>query len=241
MAKRGRPTNKDMVSAFGERYQAFEHNGGYLLYDKERKSDYSKYLYLGKFYITTDGESYVFNEDRYKTTDELINAIEEYNKTLPFSSEVYNPIFRKHIRIEYAVQEYLYSLGFKMEWGKCDPAYGSVYSVKDMYGSPILEIMVHVDEDTTEGTIVRNISQSKWTESAFTDLDSAIGSVNSILSAYVAVVNSQTSDILSKMTTARASNVYDKTFDIKSLSTYATDAKAKTIEYLENELKRLKG
>ena len=48
-------------------------------------------------------------------------------------------------------------------------------------------------------------------------------------------------NVLDGLTSARASEVFDKTFDVRSLSTYTADAKQKTIEMLENELKKLKG
>lgn len=48
-------------------------------------------------------------------------------------------------------------------------------------------------------------------------------------------------NVLNALTESRASQVLDVTFDVKKLSAYKEDAKQKTIEQLENELKRLKG
>lgn len=241
MTKRGFPTNKEMLNAFAENYVALDHNGGYCLYDKSRKSKRSNYAFIGKFYISNDRKHYVFNDDSYNTPEELVEAMDKYNETLPFSPDVYDPIYRKHCKIEFALHDYLGSLGFKMEWGKGDPAFGVVYSVKDMYGATMLELLVHVKEDTTEGCIIRNISESKWTEASFTDLDSAVGAVNSVLSAYLTVFNAQVVNMFSKMTTARASTILNKSFDMRSLTAYAEDAKQKMIKTLEEELARLKG
>ena len=240
MAKRGFPTNKEMVNALGEKYVSLDHNGGYCLYDKERKSTRANYSFLGKYYISNDRKHYVFNDDSFSTPEELVEAMERYNATLPFSADIYDPIYRKHCKIEFALHDYLSSLGFKMEWGKGDPAFGTVYSVKDMYGSTMMEIMVHVKQDTTEGCIYRNITESKWTEAAFTDLDSAVGAVNSVLSAYLTTFNAQVVNMFSKMTTARASAMLTKSFDINTLTTYAEDAKQAMIKTLEAELERLK-
>ena len=81
----------NLLNAFGERYHTIECNGGYVLYDKERESKRSNEYYLGWFYLASDGKSYVFNDDYYNNVDDLVNAMDEYNKTLPFDQDIYNP------------------------------------------------------------------------------------------------------------------------------------------------------
>lgn len=234
-----RPTQKrkQMLEAFGERYLLLEHDGGWLIYDKEGHSTRANALYLGIFYISTDNTRYSFRGDYYNTVAELIKAIEAYDKTLPFDAEIYNPSYRKHCMVEMAVHDYLESLGFKMSWKR-----DATYYIEDAYGQRICTIQVEVKEDTTTGRITRLIPNSdKWTDALFTDLDSAIGAVNSILAMYCLSINAITMDVLNTLTNARASQVLDVTFDIKKLSAYKEDAKQKTIEHLEKELKRLKG
>lgn len=236
-----RPTQKrkQMLEAFGERYQLIEHDGGWLIYDKEGHSKRANALYLGLFYISTDNTKYSFRGDYYTTVDELLKAVEAYNKTLPFDAEIYNPSFRKHCMIEMALHDYLENLGFKMSWGGYD---GTIYYIEDTYGQRICTIQVDVKEDTTTGRISRLIPNSgKWTDALFSDLDSAIGAVNSILSMYCLSINAITMNVLNALTESRASQVLDVTFDVKNLAAYKEDAKQKTIEHLENELKRLKG
>ena len=228
---------KQMLEAFGERYQLIEHDGGWLLYDKEGYSTRANALYLGIFYISTDNTRYSFRGDYYNTVDELIKATEAYNKTLPFDAEIYNPSYRKHCMVEMALHCYLKSLGFKMSWRRDD-----IYYIEDPYGQRICAIQVEVKEDTTSGRISRLIPNSdKWTDAPFTDLDSAIGAVNSILSMYCLSINAITMNVLNALTESRAAQVLDVTFDVKKLSAYKEDAKQKTIEHLEKELKRLKG
>lgn len=225
-----------MLEAFGDRYLIFKHDGGWIVYDKERHSKRADILYLGIFYISTNNK-YSFRGDYYNTVDELIKAMEEYNKTLPFDAEIYNPSYRKHCMIEMAVHDYLENLGFKMSW-KRDVA----YYIEDAYGQSVCTIQVEVKEDTTTGRISRTIPNSdKWTEAPFTDLDSAIGAVNSILAIYCLSINATTMNVLNGLTNARASHILDKTFDMKKMSVFTEDAKQKTIERLEAELKRLKG
>lgn len=228
-----------MLEAFGERYHLIEHDGGWLLYDKEGHSTRANALFLGIFYISTDNTRYSFRGDYYTTVAELIQAIESYNKTLPFDAEIYNPSYRKHCMIEMALHDYLESLGFKMSWGVYE---GTTYYIEDAYGQRICTIQVEVKEDTTAGRISRLIPNSdKWTDALFTDLDSAIGAVNSILSMYCLSINAITMNVLNALTNARAAQVLDVTFDVKKLSAYKEDEKQKTVEHLEKELKRLKG
>lgn len=236
-----RPTQKrkQMLGAFGERYLILEHDGGWLIYDKEGYSKRANALYIGQFYLSTDGTRYSFRGDYYNTVEELIKATEAYNKTLPFDAEIYNPSYRKHCMVEMALHDYLKGFGFKMSWGGNE---GTTYYIEDAYEQRICTIQVDVKEDTTTGRISRLIPNSnKWTDALFTDLDSAIGAVNSILSMYCLSINAITMNVLNALTNSRASQVLDVTFDVKKLSAYKEDAKQKTIEHLEKELKRLKG
>lgn len=244
-----RPTQKrkQMLEAFGERYHLIEHDGGWLLYDKEGHSKRANALYIGIFYISTDNTRYSFRGDYYDTVDKLIQAMEAYNKTLPFDAEIYDPSYRKNWFVRTAFHDYMESIGFvrvdKRMLGQPDYDF---YVLKDGDGQEICEIYITVKEDTTTGKVRRNIKNEdegkvRWTESEFTDLDSAIGAVNSILSVYCLSINAITMNVLNALTESRASQVLDVTFDVKKLSAYTEDAKQKTIEHLEKELKRLKG
>lgn len=236
---RPQSSRKKLLEAFGERYQLIEHDGGWVLYDREGHSKRANVLYIGHFYLSTDNTKYSFRGNYYTTVDELIKAMEAYNKTLPFNAEIYNPSYRKHCMVEMALHDYLEGLGFKKSWGGYD---GTIYYIEDSYGQRICTIRVEVKEDTTTGIVTRFIPNSdKWTDAPFTDLDSAIGAVNSILSIYCLSINAITMNVLNSLTDSRASQVLDVTFDAKKLSAYKEDAKQKTIEHLENELKRLKG
>lgn len=233
-------SKKSLLSAFGERYHVIEYDGGYLLYDKEGYSKRANALYLGYFFISTDNTRFKFNDDYYQTTTELLEAMTKFNKTRPFDAEIYNPVYRKHCKIEMALHDYLESLGFKMSWGD-----DGIYYLEDSYGQRICSIRIEVKKDTVTGSIIRRVNpllvSDKWVESSFTDLDSAIGAVNSILAMYCASINAITMNVLNGLTTSRASDVFDNTFDVKTLTVYTENAKQKTVEMLENELKKLKG
>ena len=225
---------KEILNNFGDRYQVIEHDGGYILYDKERKSNRAFALYLGYFFVSTDGKKFSFNGEYYDTVETLIEAMDAYNSTLPFDAEIYNPTYRKHCKIEMALHDYLKSLGFS-----CD--HHERYCLADAYGQNICVISFNVKDDTTEGKVIRDIPNSdKWTEAEFSDLDSAIGAVNSIVAPYCVITNAVISGMLKKLTDSRVSNICDKSFDFKTFNVYSEDAKEKAIELLENEIKLLK-
>ena len=230
----------NLIKLFGDRYYVIENNGGYRVYDKERKAKRSNFLFIGKFYLSTDNKHYVFNEDRYDSVESLIGAMDAYNAKLPFSSENYDPLYRKHILIEFCIDDYLKGLGFECNWME-GHGFVSVYRLKDAYGETICKLRIKTNEDTTSGIVFRDIFNDKWQEASFTDLDSAIGACNSLLAAYCALLDARMMNLLNKMTNDRAGEVLYKSFDIRTLNTFVEDAKEKTIEYLEAEMKRLKG
>ena len=233
---------KELLSAFGDRYATFENNGGYCLYDKEKPCKRANFSFLGKFYISTDKTSYVFNDTNYKNVESLISAMDEYNKTLPFSAEIYDPIYKKNYQIECALHDYLTSLGFEMSWKHLTP----FYTFKDVYGEIVLSLSFEVKEDTTEGKLTRYISNGDkysetWIDAPFHDMDSAIGACNTMISTYCALLNSKMMNVLNSLTKSRSAILLKKTFDVATLTEYTEDNQKKVIQYLEEELKRLKG
>lgn len=234
--------NKDKVllDALGERYTVIEHDGGYCLYDKERSAKRSNYKYIGKFYISSNKKQYAFGDKYYNDVESLVKAMDEYNSTLPFDIDIYNPLFKNSYRIEIALYDYLESLGFERVWEK-----ESHFVKNDCFGQCICDLTVQVEEDTTKGVIRRNIITSdeyriQFTDSPFTDLDSAVASVNTILVTYVASVDAAAMDILNKITHSRSALLLDTTFDVRTLSKFTEDGRMKMIEVLEKELAELK-
>jgi len=227
---------KSILNTLGERYKALEFNGGYLLYDQKRSGQRSNYLYLGRIYLSSDKTRFVFNDNYYDSVETLVPAMEAYNATLPFNAENYNPIFRKDYKIQCCLHDYLKSLGFTRGFGKEE------YVLSDAFGESVCIIKFDVTMDTENGTVQRLIpNTSKWVEAQFVDLDSAMGACNSLISSHCSIVNAQLTRLLNQITKARVNEYYNKYFDVKTLTVYSADAKAKTISLLEEELKLLKG
>lgn len=232
---------KERIKAFDDDYILLEHDGGYCLYDKRVSGKRSQHKYLGKFYISNGTNCrYAFRDDYYDSVDELVAAIEKYNETLPFDPDTYNPIFRKHVKVEYALDEYLAKLGFKHVWRH--NGNDTLYRLSDPYGQTICDILYNVKEDTTEGSIRRPIIgyDSRWQEVPFTDMDTAIAAVNSIIAVYCGIVNAQLLNALNQLTHSRAALMLDKEFSFEKMDVIVEDSKQKTIAFLEEELRKLK-
>lgn len=227
-------SKKEMVSALEDRYMVVKINKGYSLYDKDRKGKYTNIPFVA--HIQIKNGVYMFNGNKYTDVNELSTAIDAHVETLPFSSEIYDPMRRKNSYVELACHEYLKSLGFEsstLEVG--------TYTITDtLTGKELLPITIDVDEDKTSGKIIRGLSSFKWMESKFEDLDSAIASINSLISTEALMSASRSIQLLDKMNTMRSSDITMNSFNISQLKTETKDMREWLIEMMENELKGLK-
>lgn len=226
----------NIIKNVPERYSCLEHDGGYIMYDKETRGKRSNSLFKGKFFISTDGSKFAFNDKYYATFDELLQAMNEWAETLPFDADIYNPIYKKNYMVECAVHDYLESLGFTMSWGHLE----EFYDIKDPYGKTICSFTLKVEEDTTRGTLTHLLGADRWVESVFTDLETAIGACNSMIAAYCGVLQGKLLILLNALTASRVTNMVDKKFVMSTMSVYSEDATQKTIKWMEEELERLK-
>lgn len=245
MTKRGRPKTEEkhsLINAFGENFWVIPWDGGYCLYDKTRYCKRANSQYLGKFYIASRGDKYVFQDEYYDNTKSLIEAMDEYNKNLPFSPEIYDPTYRKNHQIKMAAYDYLTSLGFKIQ-NKAG-VLNDIYILNDAYEQKICELEIETTTDTTKGIVRRWIYQTaldgRVIEVPFTNLDTAIKAINSQIANYTLMLNVQALNLFKDMTEERATIILDNNYDIKKGNQQYKDARQQTIEYLEKELKRLK-
>lgn len=178
------------------------------------------------------------------SVDCLKRTIDKYIKTLPYPSCFYNPQFRKHVFIELCVNDYLKRLGFDSIGGFA----GMQTFVLQGYnpfkkGEDYITLSFKVVEDTTNGVISMINGSLNWMEVSFTNLDEAIGAINSLvkpvlLSSIAFSINKfdNISDMMSNLNGAE-----DNTIDVKTAKVYVSDAKEKVIKMLEDTLKMLKG
>ena len=171
-------------------------------------------------------------------------TIDEYIKTLPYPSCFYNPQFKKSVFVELCVNDYLKRLGFESIGGYS----GSQTFVLQGYnpfkkGEDYITLSFKVIDDTTNGMVSMVNGSLNWMEVSFTNLDEAIGAINSLvkpvlLSSVAFSINKfdNISDMMSNLNGAE-----DNTIDVKTAKVYVSDAKEKVIKMLEDTLKMLKG
>lgn len=178
------------------------------------------------------------------SVDCLKRTIDEYIKTLPYPSCFYNPQLKKNVFIELCVHDYLKRLGFELVSGYA----GFQIFMLNGYNlfkkdEDYITLSFKVVDDTTNGVVSMINGSLNWMEVSFTNLDEAIGAINSLvkpvlLSSIAFSINKfdNISDIMSNLNSAE-----DNTIDVKTEKVYVSDAKEKVIKMLEDTLKMLKG
>lgn len=214
-------------------YELTPWKDGYLIYDKTKPSNRSRWKYLG--FIKLNNNNYIFNNEKYTDPSSLIKDIEEYNSTLPFDPEIYNPSYRENYKIEMAVDDYLKGLGFEVSLTDS----GDVYILKASNNTTICEIRVKVDFDSAKGEIMTFPNDNSIVTCKFDGLDSAIGAINSIISPDLLIIQSKIVGSLCKLTTQRSNVVNKIKFEPNILSATMVDFKKELIERLKEELKNL--
>lgn len=229
-----------LIKAFDEnRYWVISWDGGFCLYDKETPCNRANAAFMGKFYINNNGDKYVFNENYYKTVPELIDAMELWLKAQPFDRTVYDPTYRIHIRLYYAIYDYLIGLGFKKA-KQIGYRNEDIFVFNDCYGNELYKIYIKIEDDSTKGEVTRYMQNSTWEDCSFDDYDSAFAAINSMLVTFFMTLGGAISNMFDKMTSNRANNVIVHHFDVKTMTEYTANTKKATIEMLEKELEELK-
>ena len=209
-------------------------NMKYVLYKME-PSLHANTTYLGTFEIHKNRRDLIFNKGLYNIFDSMVADMEDYNKTLPFDSAIYDPMYRVNARIEMALSDYLKELGLDFDWEK------DLFVFRDIHGTVIFGLRFDVKEDTTNGKVQRfNPQTDNWSEATFTDLETAVAACNSLISIYAGTLNAQTAKLLSGLTESRVKEVLDKSIDYNNFQIITEDAREKAIAFMEAELKRLK-
>ena len=229
-------------------YYAVRIDGRYDLYDKDPKSGCrSCHKYLGSVVYDSKNQSVMFNGQRYTTIQALDNALKEWEKSLPFSVENYNPMIREEARAGMCISEYLERISMERKYW-ISPNIDAAYILKThnvYFGEQALaELTLKVNEDGKSGEIglFHDSCNNAYVSAKFSSLENAIESINSLIEPLLLCSVSKSMELHSKMSRARSSvdvgslNVIDyKTFD-----TYSERLKDKIISELEEALKRLK-
>lgn len=229
-------------------YYAVRIDGRYDLYDKDPNSgSRTCHKYLGSVVYNSKSQSVMFNGKRYTIIRELENALKEWEESLPFSVECYNPIIREEARTRMCISEYLERIGMERKY--CiSPNVDAAYILKThnvYFGEQALaELTFKVNEDGKSGEIglFHDSCNNAYVSAKFSSLENAIESINSLIEPLLLCSVSKSMELHSKMSKARSCadignlNIISyKTFD-----TYSVGLKDKIISELEEALKRLK-
>ena len=110
-------------------------------------------------------------------------------------------------------------------------------------GEDYITLSFKVVDDTTNGVVSMVNGSLNWMEMSFTNLDEAIGAINSlvkpVLLSSVAFSINKFDNISNMMSNLNGAE--DNTIDVKTAKVYVSDAKEKVIKMLEDTLKMLKG
>lgn len=235
------------VQDLKDAYYVVKLDGRYDLYNKDPKSGHkSCHKYLGSVKYDSRTQKVLFNDVRYSTIEELDNALKEWEKSLPFSVECYNPMFNEKHRTECCITEYLQGIGFEDKGydgftkslmfilNHCNPYFSKQVAV---------EMLVDVDDSGKNGSIsLHHQSSSSFVQSDFDGLEDAIATINSLVEPLLLCNASEMIAKHSKMTKQRKKTNLGEvvTVNFRALQTFSEDLKAKTIAALEEALKRLK-
>lgn len=228
-------------------YYAVRIDGRYDLYDKDPKSGCrSCHKYRGSVVYDSKNQSVMFNGQRYTTIQALDNALKEWEKSLPFSVENYNPMFNGKYRTELCIGDYLQSIGFV--YNRYDGFTKSLMYILNHYNpyfskQVAVEMIVKVDNSGKNGSISLHYQRSSsFVTSDFVSLEEAIAAINSLVEPLLLCGASDMINKHKKMSKQRKTANLGEiiTGNFRTLQTYSEDLKAKTIEALEEALKRLK-
>lgn len=145
------------------KFYLIKHEGkSYNAYYKDISGITSVFKYAGVF--TISGSSCIFNNEKYKDIDSLYNAVEEYNNSLEYPSDFYDPTIRNVINESRRLDYYIKSLGFE----KKDTSYHGnniyvLYNIKDLFNKTNIDFTVKYDDslDSLTGDISSNASLTK--------------------------------------------------------------------------------
>ena len=225
-------------------------NGRYLarqFYCVVEKVGTTKFQIVPSKHFKGDVHSHIFHPTNFITS--LIEKVDEYVKSLPFHSDIYQPSFRENCFYSYACADYLETLGFYRS--RDGVAHGNLFEMenKDVYGKPnkiILGIFgIDMTDDKSTDVIVKlYTSDIEWMSfKVEKDINKMIDFINKLLAPLFignSVKQFENFKGLNKVV-GEFPNIEKSFMDVKTYQVNSENYKDKLIEELENILKVLKG
>jgi hypothetical protein len=107
-----------------EKYLVFKYGERYDVYDPDENSGKRvRHSYLCS--LLKDGDTFIFNEVKYRYIEDLQKAIGAHIESLPYPSEYYDPKYCKGYLEDVVISDYMRELGFNTD---------GYLILKDIYG-----------------------------------------------------------------------------------------------------------
>lgn len=226
-------TRKDLQ----EKYNIIGNNNDISLYRKQGEYDYGC-GYCGNIQLK-NGKA-IFNEKSYKDIDSLDTALREWEKSLPWPVDTYNPMLVKRANLESRIIWYLTDkLGFKhtvINWGlKYVKNIGPDYQIFFEVGRPR-----DMDDDTV--TIYSQYGGMNFRYEAH-EAEDAVEMISAIVRESIFQMSSDMVNTLSILPDTDVPSDIEAFVEDQStiLGFKKVDFKTTMIALLEKELKKLKG
>ena len=200
--------------------------------------------------IKTDNKHLEYNGKSYSDTESLIKDITEYNGTLQFPADYYNPDYRLWASVDMKINWYLSSyLGMTRHTNGVSYDTNE-YVLRDSLGDLITSISYNVYHDNSDngrtegsGTITKTTSDGKWISTPFKDAEDAVRQINTFMCSDMLMKGKMAFDMLDKVrgnfSDMKDAKVYDKNDLFRSIMN-PDSFKEKIIPILEDLLSKLK-
>ena len=217
-----------------EKYNILGNNDNISLYRKQ--GEYTRGIgYCGS--ISLKNGKAIFNNKSYNDIESLDKALREWEASLPWPVDTYNPLFRKGAALEDRIVWYLTDkLGFERSTSNWDLKY-----VKNV--GPNCQIFFgfgsrQMDEETV--TLVSQYGGVTF-RSEFDDIDKAVDFISAIVRESVLQMSSDMVNLLSSLPDTKVPDIEAYVKSNKNIfGLEKVDFRGMMISLLENELKKLK-
>lgn len=217
-----------------EKYNILGNNDNISLYRKQ--GEYTRGIgYCGN--ISLKNGKAIFNDKSYNDIESLDKALREWEASLPWPVDTYNPLFRKGAALTDRVVWYLTDkLGFERSTSNWDLKY-----VKNI--GPNCQIFFGFGPRQMDEATVTLVSQYGGVtfRNEFDDIDNAVDFISTIVRESVLQMSSDMVNLLSLLPDTKVPDIEAYTKSNANIFGFEkVDFKNMMISLLENELKKLK-
>lgn len=180
----------------------------------------------------------IFNGNSYSYIDSLDDALRDWEASLPWPVDTYNPMLRKSAALLSRVSWYLTEkLGFEV----CTKNWNVSYIKKIGTDYRISFELEDKKLDSDSITIVSRFSDFVFMND-YSDVDEAVAMISTIVKTEVLSMSSDMVDLLSRCPETEIPNIDTYVKSNRNIFGYEkADFKSVMISLLENELRKLKG